>query len=150
MALALAVATGTTAVLAAIHVYDLTINVTAKTLVPEPASVKVAMTGTMTYNDVTGAFAFAAVEDGGVELFGAGLLGVGPKLQAIGKTTFDAGDRLEPWFTATAFFVGKFGKGFSKFSDKFYAVCDSFGPAPQGYTFNSGTVKAVPRTTPIR
>ena len=130
------------------HVYDLTIAVKAQTLVPDPAKVKVKVTGTMTYNDVTGEVSFEVTEDTGVTLVGEGLLGRSEKFLGIAQTTFDAKMESATLYTGSAFFVGKFSKDMKKFSGKFYGIANSFGDAPEGYTFNLGKVKAVKPVAP--
>jgi len=131
---------------AAERTYDLTMKTVAQNL--EGKKFKVTVTGAMTWDDATGAVTFNVDEDTGVNIQGSGLLGNG-KI-TIGKTSLEAfAGSMEPVFTGTGFFVGKFSKDKSKFKGKFTAVADSFGPAPGGYTFNTGTVKAKLHSTPM-
>lgn len=131
---------------AAEQTYDITMKTVAQNL--EGKKFKVTVTGTMTWDDATGAVTFDVDEDTGVNIQGSGLLGNG-KI-AIGKTSLEAyAGSMEPVFTGTGFFVGKFNKGKTTFKGKFTAVADSFGPAPGGFTFNTGSVKAKLRSTPV-
>lgn len=130
---------------AAVSTYDLKINVKAETI--QGQVIKVKVTGTMTYDDVSGQVTFQVTEDSGVQLTGTGLMGKA-KL-SIAQTTFDAGDGMgATFYSGTAFFKGKFNRSGSRFTGKFYSVANSFGAAPNGYTFNGGTMTATLRTTP--
>lgn len=123
---------------AAQNTYDLSINATALSV--EGQKIKLKVTGVMIFDDVTGEVSFTATEPEGVMLRGAGLLSTG-KL-AIGQTTLQGLAGETPVFNGTAFFNGKFKKAGDSFSGKFYAVADSFGMAPNGFTFNTGKVSA--------
>lgn len=125
---------------AAVSTYDLTMNTVAQPLTG--AKVKLKVTGTMTWDDVTGEVTFDVDEPGGVNIQGAGLLGNGGKV-AIGKVDLQAfAGGLEPVFTGTGFFKGKFTRANTRFNGTFTAVADSFGPAPGGFTYNTGKVSA--------
>jgi len=125
---------------AAVSTYDITMNTVAQPLTG--AKVKLTVTGTMTWDDVSGAVTFDVDEPGGVNIQGTGLLGNGGKV-AIGQVALQGfAGGMEPVFTGTGFFKGKFTRANSRFSGTFTAVADSFGPAPGGYTYNTGKVTA--------
>lgn len=125
---------------AAVSTYDITMNTVAQPLTG--AKVTLRVTGTMTWDDVTGAVTFDVNEPGGVNIQGTGLLGNGGKV-AIGKVELQAfAGGMDPVFTGTGFFKGKFTRANSRFNGSFTAVADSFGPPPAGYTYNTGKVTA--------
>lgn len=122
-------------VLAAEIKYDFTLTGVSKTISGQ--SFNFTATGTMTWNDVSGHLSFEVTTSAGVSFAGEGILAAG-SAGSFALTTFDSG-----FASGEAVFSGKFSKGNSKFSGKFYAASpDRLGPAPGGFVFTSGTVKA--------
>lgn len=138
-ALGMALATISPPAQAAVSTYDITMRVTAQPLTGRPVKVKV--TGTMTWDDVTGAVTFDVTEDTGVNILGSGLLGNGKF--AIGKVDLQAfAGSMDPVFTGTGFFKGRFIQKGARFNGTFTAVADSYGEPPAGFTYNTGKVTA--------
>jgi len=115
--------------------YDFTLTGVSKTVTGE--SFNFTATGTMTWDDVSGNLSFQVTTSAGVSFTGEGILAAGSK-GSFALTSFDSG-----FASGEAVFSGKFSKKNSKFNGKFYAASpDRLGPAPGGFVFTTGTVKA--------
>jgi len=115
--------------------YNVTLKGTSKTLTG--GKFPFTATGTMTWDSVTGQMSFNVTTSVAVNFTGTGILANGPK-GCFGLTTLDSGSA-----EGEAVFSGKFSKDNTKFSGKFYAGSPNrIGPAPGGFVFTSGTVKA--------
>ncbi len=115
--------------------YDFTLTGVSKT--PPGQSFNFTATGIMRWNDVSGEVGFEVTTSAGVSFSGEGILAAGPA-GSFALTSFDSGSA-----SGQAVFSGKFSKENSKFNGKFYAASpDRLGPAPGGFVFTTGTVKA--------
>jgi hypothetical protein len=94
-------------------------------------------TGNMWWEQTSGAVYFNVTSSAGPTFTGTGTMANGVK-GAFATTTFDMGTS-----GGTAVFLGKFSKDLSTFSGKFTAGSpDRLGPAPGGFVYTSGSVKA--------
>ena len=130
---------------AAVHTYDVAMKCNAQHV--DGNKSKLSVTGTLTWDDETGAISLDLTEASGLKLSGAGLLGTDKV--AIGSTTLKGVDPEEVTvFNGTAFFTGKFSQNNAKFNGKITAVLALTGAGPDGLLNTTGTVKATRRANP--
>ena len=119
---------------AAVTNYAVTIKGTSSTLAGQ--KFKFTATGTMTWDNVSGSNIFTVSTSAGLVFDGVGTMGNGKK--AFAAVQFGTGGT-----NGCAVFSGKFDKTMSKFNGKFYAsVPNRLGPAPSGFVFTTGSMKA--------
>jgi hypothetical protein len=114
-----------------------TITLKGSTLTLDGQKFSFTAQGNMWWEESTGAVAFNVVSSAGPTFTGSGTMANGVK-GAFATTTFDMDTT-----SGTAIFLGKFSKGLTTFSGKFTAGSpDRLGPAPGGFVYTSGSVKA--------
>jgi|GEM_PF-2863434 len=119
-------------------IYDITLKGTSNTL--DGQKFPFTATGSMSWDEATGAVSFTAATSAGVPFTGDGTLARGAK-SSYASTSFNCGAIL-----GNAIFAGKFSSDKKQFSGKFQAGSPNrLGPAPGGFVFTSGSVKALRR-----
>ena len=116
--------------------YDVTMKGLTKSL--NGSKFHFTTTGTMTWDETSGNVSFNVVTSSGVAFEGAGIMAAGIR-ESYAATTFNSASA-----TGQAVFTGRFSKDKSKFTGKFQAASPNrLGPAPGGFVFTTGTVKAL-------